>query len=42
VAVLILLGVDAIDRTGVYAGAVFGADTRFCNDVCHLKNSPGD
>ena len=32
----VLLGVDAIDRTGVYTGGVLGADTGFCNDVCHL------
>jgi hypothetical protein len=42
VAVFVLLGVDAIDRTGVHTGGVLGADTGFCNDVCHLKNSPGD
>jgi hypothetical protein len=42
VAVFVLLGVDAIDRTGVYTGGVLGADTGFCNDVCHLLNSPGN
>jgi hypothetical protein len=31
----VLLGVNAIDRTGVYAGAIFGADTGFCNDISH-------
>ena len=33
---LVLLGVDAIDRTGVHTGGVLGADTGFCNDVGHL------
>jgi hypothetical protein len=28
--------VDAIDWTGVHTGGVLGADTGFCNDVCHL------
>jgi hypothetical protein len=42
VAVLVLLGVDAIDRTGVYTSGVLGADTRFCNDISHFLNSPGD
>ena len=32
----VLLGVDAIDRTGVYASGVLGADTRFCNDISHV------
>ena len=41
VAVLVFLGVDAIDRTGVYTGGVLRADTGFCNDVCHLLISPG-
>jgi len=36
VAVFVLFGVDAIDRTSVYTGGVLGADTGFCNDVCHL------
>jgi hypothetical protein len=43
VAVFIFLGVDAIDGTGVHAGGVLGADTGFCNDVCHfcsLRGSP--
>src|SRR5580658_3148026 len=35
VTVLVLLGVDAIDRTGVHTGGVLGADTGFCNDVGH-------
>ena len=35
VAVFVLLGVDAIDGTGVHAGGVLGADTGFCNHVCH-------
>ena len=35
----VLLGVDAIHRTCVYTGGVLGADTRFCNDVCHLDIS---
>jgi hypothetical protein len=37
----ILLGVNAIDGTGVHAGAVFGADTGFCNYVCHLCSLRG-
>ena len=41
-AVFVLFGVDAIDRTCVYTGGVLGADTGFCNDVGHLKNSPGN
>src|ERR1035438_5255366 len=32
----VLLGVDAIDRTGVHTGGVLSADTGFCNDVGHL------
>jgi hypothetical protein len=36
----VLLGVDAIDRTSVYAGGVLGADTGFSNDVCHRAISP--
>jgi hypothetical protein len=32
---LVFFGVDAIDRTGVHTGGVLGADTGFCNDVCH-------
>lgn len=32
----VFLGVDAIDRASVHTGAVLRADTRFCNDVCHL------
>src|ERR1035441_388618 len=31
----VFFGVNAIDRAGVYTGGVFGADTGFCNDVCH-------
>src|SRR5580704_13678108 len=31
--VFVLLGVNAIDRTGVHTGGVLGADTGFCNDV---------
>ena len=31
----VFFGVDAIDGTGVYTGGVLGADTGFCNDVCH-------
>ena len=34
-AVFILFGVDAIDRTCVHTGGVLGADTGFCNDICH-------
>ncbi len=41
VARFVLLGVDAIDRTSVYAGGVLGADTGFCNDVCHLWSLRG-
>src|ERR1039458_6644355 len=37
----IFLGVDAIDGTGVYTGGVLGADTGFCNDVCHLCSLRG-
>ncbi len=33
----ILLGVDAVHGTGVNASGVFGADTRFSNDVCHVS-----
>jgi hypothetical protein len=40
--VFVLLGVDAIDRTRVYAGGVLGADTRFCNHVSHLVIFSGD
>jgi hypothetical protein len=36
VAGFVLFGVDAIDRTSVHTGGVLGADTGFCNDVCHL------
>ena len=36
-AVLVLLGVDAIDRSCVYTGGVLCADTGFCNDIGHLK-----
>src|ERR1700733_7942315 len=36
VTVFVLLGVDAIDRTGVHTGGVLGADTGFCNDVSHV------
>ena len=36
VAGFVFLGVDAIDRTSVHTGGVLGADTGFCNDVCHL------
>ena len=39
---LVFLGVDAIDRTRIYAGAVLRADTRFCNDISHFSFSPGD
>src|SRR5215469_1716176 len=38
----VLLGVDAIDRTCVYASRVLRADTRFCNDISHFLISPGD
>src|SRR5580704_10646617 len=31
----ILLGMNTIHRTGIYARGVLGADTRFCNYVCH-------
>ena len=34
---LIFLRVDAVDGTGVYTGGVLGADTGFCNNVCHLS-----
>jgi hypothetical protein len=37
----VFLRVNAIDRTGVYTGGVLGADTRFCNDICHLFLAPG-
>jgi hypothetical protein len=36
VVAFVLFGVDAIDGTGVHAGGVLGADTGFCNHVCHL------
>ena len=36
VTAFVFFGVDAIDGTGVHAGGVLGADTGFCNDVCHL------
>ena len=39
--VFVLLGVDAIDGTSVYAGGVLGADTGFCNHISHL-DSPGN
>jgi hypothetical protein len=42
VTVFVLLGVDAIDGTGVHTGGVLGADTGFCNDVCHLSILRGD
>jgi len=32
----VLLRVDAINRARIYASGVLRADTRFCNDVCHL------
>src|SRR6516225_11101236 len=32
----VLLGVNAIDGTSVYAGGVLGADTGFSDHVCHL------
>ena len=31
----IFLGMNAIDRAGVHAGVVFGADARFCYDISH-------
>ncbi len=31
----IFFGVDAIDWTSVHTGGVLGADTRFCNHICH-------
>jgi hypothetical protein len=34
--------VDAIDRTSVHTGGVLGADTGFCDNVCHLVISPGE
>jgi hypothetical protein len=34
--------VNAIDRTSVYTGGVLRADTRFCNDICHLDFLRGD
>src|SRR5579863_991608 len=40
VVAFVFLRVDAIDRTGVHAGGVLGADTGFCNHVCHLESSP--
>src|SRR5947207_14962467 len=33
---VILLGVDAVHRTGVHARRVLRSDARFCYDVCHL------
>src|SRR6185437_5704142 len=38
--VFVLLGVDAIHGTRIYAGGVLGADTGFCNHICHLDLSP--
>jgi hypothetical protein len=32
---LVLLGVDAIDWTGVHTGGVLGADTGFCDYIGH-------
>src|ERR1035441_1154570 len=32
---LILLGMNAIDRAGVDAGGILGADAGFCYYVCH-------
>jgi hypothetical protein len=33
---LVLLGVDAIDWTGVHTGGVLGADTGFCDYISHF------
>jgi len=40
VTAFVFFGVDAIDGTGVHAGGVLGADTGFCNHVCHFEYSP--
>ena len=40
VARLVLFGVDTIDWTSVHTGGVLGADTGFCNHVCHLNFAP--
>ena len=40
--IFVFLGVDAIDRTGVYTGGVLGADTGLCDNVGHLIFSPGN
>ena len=33
----VFLGVDAIDRASVHTGGVLGADTGFCDHVCHRQ-----
>ena len=35
VSFLILLRMNAIDRTSIYAGGVLSPDAGFCNHVCH-------
>src|SRR5262245_25488492 len=35
-----LFRMDAIDRAGVHAGVVLGADARFCNYIGHEYVSP--
>jgi hypothetical protein len=39
---LVSLGVNAVYGAGVYTGAILGADTGFCDYICHLSNLLGD
>ncbi len=35
--VVFVLGVDAVHRANIYAGAVFEVNTGFCNDIGHFS-----